>query len=85
MAVSDLAALPKSRAIVSFPANPPVLVEKVFWWETDDADTIRQSIARYAGSPELVHELLHGTDDDDLDDASGYVEAELIEETKARL
>ncbi|QSE87016.1 type IV secretory system conjugative DNA transfer family protein [Rhodococcus koreensis] len=85
MAVSDLAALPKSRAIVSFPANPPVLVEKVFWWETDDADTIRQSIARYAGSPELVHKLLHGTDDDDFDDGNGYVEAESIEEAKVRL
>ena len=85
MAVSDLAALPKSRAIVSFPANPPVLVEKVFWWETDDANTIRQSIARYAGSPELVHELLNGTNDDDLDDGTGYVEAESIEEAKVRL
>lgn len=85
MAVSDLAALPKSRAIVSFPANPPVLVEKVFWWETEDADTIRQSIARYAGSPEMVDELLHGTEDDGFDEGTGYVEAESIEEAKMRL
>ncbi|WP_206509859.1 type IV secretory system conjugative DNA transfer family protein [Rhodococcus sp. KRD197] len=58
--INELAALPKSRAIVVFPENPPVLIKKIWWTDTDDADTIKQSIMRYSGSAEQAKELLDG-------------------------
>lgn len=70
LTVDDLAALPKDRAIVSFPANRPVLIKKSWWWEADYADTVRDSIRRYSASPELAERLLAGSEDDgdDYDD-----------------
>ena len=58
--INELAALPKSRAIVVFPENPPVLIKKIWWTDTEDADTIKQSIIEYSGSAEHAKELLDG-------------------------
>lgn len=58
--VNELAALPKSRAIVVFPENPPVLIKKVWWTDTEDAAMIRESIIEYSGSAEQAKEMLDG-------------------------
>ncbi|MEE2061810.1 type IV secretory system conjugative DNA transfer family protein [Rhodococcus artemisiae] len=58
--IDALAALPKERAIVCFPANRPVLIKKLWWWEADYADEIRDSIRRYAGSAALSDRLMSG-------------------------
>ncbi|WP_037187311.1 type IV secretory system conjugative DNA transfer family protein [Rhodococcus sp. UNC23MFCrub1.1] len=64
--VHTLAAMPSSRALVTMPGNPPVLIKKLPWWETDDKALIEESIGRYAGSEKLRAALLTGLDDDDL-------------------
>lgn len=56
---SELAALPKTRAIVVFPENPPVLIRKVFWSETPHNAIVKESIALFGGVPD---------DDDDYDE-----------------
>ncbi|NKR53057.1 TraM recognition domain-containing protein [Rhodococcus hoagii] len=67
--ISDLAALPKERALVCFPGNRPVLIKKLWWWEEDYAGSIRKSISQYAGSAALANRLLAGEETgDDLDD-----------------
>lgn len=58
--INELASLSKYRAIVVFPENPPVLIKKVWWTETDDAEMITQSIIDYSGSAEQAKELLDG-------------------------
>ncbi|WP_175272150.1 type IV secretory system conjugative DNA transfer family protein [Prescottella equi] len=65
LTIDDLAALPKDRAIVSFPANRPVLIKKSWWWEADYADVVRDSIRRYSASPDMAERLLAGGEEDD--------------------
>ncbi|MCX5042493.1 TraG/TraD/VirD4 family protein [Aldersonia sp. NBC_00410] len=50
LTVDNLGALPKDRALVRFPENRPVLIRKLWWWDTEHADLIRASIARYGGA-----------------------------------
>ena len=47
LTVADLAALPRDRIIVMPSGAPPVLAEPVYWWNTRQADRIRESIAKY--------------------------------------
>lgn len=47
MAVDDLAALPKDRALILTSGNPPVLVRKTFWQDSPHADAIRASVAHF--------------------------------------
>lgn len=82
LSVDDLAALPKDRAIVSFPGNRPVLVKKAWWWEADYADEVRDSIRRYSSSPELADRLLAGGEADEEVDEE-YIEPDSISDSKA--
>lgn len=50
MSVDDLSAIAKDRAIVRFPENKPILIRKIFWWDTEHADIIRASVAKYGGA-----------------------------------
>ena len=47
LTVADLAALPRDRIIVMPSGAPPVLAQPVYWWNTRQADRIRESIATY--------------------------------------
>ncbi|MEV0297073.1 TraM recognition domain-containing protein [Nocardia sp. NPDC050710] len=47
LSVADLAALPKSRALVRLPGHKPILVRKVAWPDTEYADQIRESLAEF--------------------------------------
>ncbi|MHB8657447.1 MAG: type IV secretory system conjugative DNA transfer family protein [Solirubrobacteraceae bacterium] len=47
LTVADLAALPRDRIIVMPSGAQPVLAEPVYWWNTRQADRIRESIATY--------------------------------------
>jgi type IV secretory pathway TraG/TraD family ATPase VirD4 len=51
MALDQLAALPKDRALVMTSGNPPVLVRKTFWQDGPHAAGIRASLARYDTTP----------------------------------
>lgn len=64
---ADIRAMPSARALLVVPGNKPVLIRKLPWWETDDADLIRESIGRYAGSEKVAAELLAGDGGDELD------------------
>ncbi|NKS61617.1 TraM recognition domain-containing protein [Rhodococcus hoagii] len=81
--ISALAALPKERALVCFPGNPPVLIKKLWWWEADYADSIRKSISQYAGNAALANKLMAGDETDDMDD--DYDEPESISDAQAYL
>lgn len=78
--IDALAALPKERAIVCFPANRPVLIKKLWWWEADYADEIRNSIRRYAGSAALSDRLMSGGEF--VDEHNEYDEYEEPESTR---
>ncbi|PPJ35853.1 hypothetical protein C5E45_23915 [Nocardia nova] len=54
LSVAELAALPKTRALVRLPTHKPVLVRKVPWWETEYADLVRQSLRRYEPTEEAL-------------------------------
>ncbi|MFF7995074.1 type IV secretory system conjugative DNA transfer family protein [Kitasatospora xanthocidica] len=45
--VSDLSAMPPGRALVLASGAPAVLVETIPWWETEHADDVKASLARY--------------------------------------
>ncbi len=47
LTVADLAALPRDRIIVMPSGAPPVLAEPHYWWNTRQAQAIRESIATY--------------------------------------
>ncbi|WP_405183629.1 TraM recognition domain-containing protein (plasmid) [Nocardia sp. NBC_01377] len=47
LSVADLAALPKSRAVVRLPGHKPILIRKVTWSETEYADHVRASLAEF--------------------------------------
>ncbi len=47
LTVADLAALPRDRIIVMPSGAPPVLAERVYWWNTRQAAEIRESIATH--------------------------------------
>jgi TraM recognition site of TraD and TraG len=47
LTVADLAALPRDRIIVMPSGSPPVLAEPVYWWNTRQAQLIRESIGTY--------------------------------------
>jgi len=47
LTVADLAALPRDRIIVMPSGSPSVLAEPVYWWNTGQAQLIRESIATY--------------------------------------
>ena len=47
LTVADLAALPRDRIIVMPSGAPPVLAEPIYWWNTRQADRVRESIATY--------------------------------------
>lgn len=70
---AELAALPKTRAIVVFPENPPVLIRKVFWSETPHNAIVKESVALYGGvsdDDEEDYDEDYASDeyDDDSDD-----------------
>lgn len=46
--IAPLAALPKDRALVRIPGHGPVVVEKIFWQNTEYASIIDQSLKRFA-------------------------------------
>ncbi|MET7772075.1 TraM recognition domain-containing protein [Nocardia sp. NPDC005366] len=66
--VSALAALPKDRALVRLPGHGPVLVEKVWWQDTEYAPLIRRSLKEFAADSRSV--VVVAPDDGD-DAASG--------------
>ena len=53
MTVADLRALPRERLIVFPSGAPPVLARPLYWWESQWAEQIRESIARY--DPATAH------------------------------
>ncbi|WP_051028838.1 MULTISPECIES: type IV secretory system conjugative DNA transfer family protein [Nocardia] len=63
--VSALAALPKDRALVRLPGHGPVLVEKVWWQDTDYAPVIRRSLKEFATSGQSVVVVAPDDGDDD--------------------
>lgn len=63
MTVDDLAAIPKTRALVHISGNRPVLVKKLYWSDGPNADAITASAGRY-GIPEKAQILL---DEDAID------------------
>ncbi|MEV4440928.1 TraM recognition domain-containing protein [Streptomyces sp. NPDC049577] len=66
--VSDLAALPRGRALLFASGTRPVLIETEPWQNGPHAETVRASLAQYAPPEELPkHELIV----DDEDDAGG--------------
>ncbi|KQU28414.1 MULTISPECIES: type IV secretory system conjugative DNA transfer family protein [unclassified Rhodococcus (in: high G+C Gram-positive bacteria)] len=66
LTVDDLAAIPKTRALVQISGNRPVLVEKVYWSDGPNADGIRASLATYG---------VTDSEPDDVDDESDDVAA----------
>ncbi|RBO85313.1 TraM-binding TraD/TraG-like protein [Nocardia puris] len=50
LTVSDLAALPKDRALIRLPGHKPLLVRKRWWTESPHAEAIAASLARFGGS-----------------------------------
>ncbi|AOW93229.1 hypothetical protein BFN03_12810 [Rhodococcus sp. WMMA185] len=81
LTIDDLAALPKDRAIVLFPASRPVLIKKNWWWEADYAEIVRGSIRPHSTDAALTKRLLAGGEEDDLGD--DYVEPETITDAQA--
>ncbi|MFM9263389.1 type IV secretory system conjugative DNA transfer family protein [Rhodococcus sp. 5A-K4] len=63
MTVDDLAAIPKTRALVQISGNRPVLMKKLYWSDGPNADAITASAERY-GIPEKAQILL---DEDAID------------------
>ncbi|MCJ0980626.1 TraM recognition domain-containing protein [Rhodococcus sp. IEGM 1401] len=63
MTVDDLAAIPKTRALVQISGNRPVLMKKLYWSDGPNADAITASGERY-GIPEKAQILL---DEDAVD------------------
>ncbi|OZE28469.1 hypothetical protein CH278_23920 [Rhodococcus sp. 05-2254-5] len=63
MTVDDLAAIPKTRALVQISGNRPVLMKKLYWSDGPNADAITASAGRY-GIPEKTQILL---DEDAVD------------------
>lgn len=63
MTVDDLAAIPKTRALVQISGNRPVLVKKLYWSDGPNAEAIIASNERY-GIPEKDRIRL---DDEELD------------------
>lgn len=63
MTVDDLAAIPKTRALVQISGNRPVLMKKLYWSDGPNADAITASAERY-GIPEKAQILL---DEDAVD------------------
>ncbi|MCX4098419.1 type IV secretory system conjugative DNA transfer family protein [Nocardia sp. alder85J] len=51
---SELAALPKDRAIIRIPGNKPVLCRKVWWQDTEHAAVITESLRRYSGADSMA-------------------------------
>ncbi|WP_425298789.1 TraM recognition domain-containing protein [Nocardia farcinica] len=48
LSIADLAALPKTRALVRLPGHKPVLVRKIWWHDTEFRDVVEQSLAQFA-------------------------------------
>ncbi|WP_216917769.1 type IV secretory system conjugative DNA transfer family protein [Nocardia noduli] len=69
--VSALAALPKDRALVRLPGHGPVLVEKVWWQDTEYAPTIRRSLKEFATSHQSVTVVAPDDGDDSLSGSGG--------------
>lgn len=72
LTVDDLAAIPKTRALVQISGNRPVLVKKMYWSDGPNADAIDASFAMY-GIPDKeqipVPERVHATATiDDVDE-----------------
>jgi type IV secretory pathway TraG/TraD family ATPase VirD4 len=57
LTVADLRALPRDRLLVFPSGTPPVLAQPLYWWESQWADEIRQSIGRY--DPAHTHQTAH--------------------------
>ena len=55
LTVADLAALPRERIIVMPSGSAPVLAQPVYWWNTRQAQQIRESIATY-DPPQILAE-----------------------------
>ena len=51
LSVADLAALPKTRALVRLPGHKPVLIRKVPWYESEYAEQVNRS-RQYFASPQ---------------------------------
>jgi type IV secretory pathway TraG/TraD family ATPase VirD4 len=68
LTVDDLAAIPKTRALVQISGNRPVLVKKMYWSDGPNADAIDASFAMY-GIPDKeqipVPDRVHAIDDVD--------------------
>ncbi|MFI9311129.1 type IV secretory system conjugative DNA transfer family protein [Streptomyces triculaminicus] len=63
--VSDLAALPRGRALLFASGTRPVLIETEPWQTGPHAETVRASLAQYAPPEEMPkHELVADDDDD---------------------
>ncbi|MET4050457.1 MULTISPECIES: TraM recognition domain-containing protein [unclassified Rhodococcus (in: high G+C Gram-positive bacteria)] len=71
LTVDDLAAIPKTRALVQISGNRPVLVKKVYWSDGPNAEAITASFDRY-GIPETAT-----ASDSDEDLEARYVPAEV--------
>jgi type IV secretory pathway TraG/TraD family ATPase VirD4 len=56
--VSDLAALPRGRAVVFPSGAPPVLIETLPWHRGPHAEAVKASLAAYAPPEELEHHEL---------------------------
>ncbi|OZF25758.1 hypothetical protein CH296_27025 [Rhodococcus sp. 14-2496-1d] len=72
LTVDDLAAIPKTRALVQISGNRPVLVKKMYWSDGPNADAIDASFAMY-GIPDKeqisVPDRVHATATiDDVDE-----------------
>ncbi|WP_280248074.1 type IV secretory system conjugative DNA transfer family protein [Nocardia abscessus] len=65
--VSQLAALPKDRALVRLPGHGPVLVSKTWWQDTEYAPLIHRSLKQFATDSQPVA-LVVPEKPDDADD-----------------
>ncbi|WP_167476404.1 type IV secretory system conjugative DNA transfer family protein [Nocardia arthritidis] len=51
LTVDDLAALPKQRAIIRFPHHKPILVNKIWWWDSEHRAAINDSLISHGIEP----------------------------------
>ncbi|MGW5456717.1 type IV secretory system conjugative DNA transfer family protein [Nocardia sp. NPDC003979] len=61
--IAPLAALPKDRALVRIPGHGPVVVEKIWWQNTEYAPIIHESLKRFATNTESMITVANGDDD----------------------
>ncbi|MFE9328254.1 type IV secretory system conjugative DNA transfer family protein [Nocardia sp. NPDC052278] len=60
--VAALAALPKDRALVRLPGHRPILIRKIWWQDTEFAEVIQVSLARFAVAPPSAKTSLAAAD-----------------------